>query len=341
MPLMDKQVVLIVDDSPDNLDVLTHVLRAEYKVVASLNGSQALDLATNHIRPDIILLDILMPEMDGFEVCKQLKSNPQTRSIPVIFISASTEIRTEEMGFDVGAIDYISKPFSPSIVRARVKTHLALADQNRALHVKVKQRTGELQQTRLEIIRKLGRAAEYRDNETGMHVIRMSHYSRMLAKEYGGDDEWIETLFNAAPMHDVGKIGIPDQILLKPGKLDAQEWDIMCRHAEIGAEIIGDEDNPLLKMSKEIALCHHEKWDGNGYPRGLAGEEIPIEARIVAIADVFDALTSVRPYKEAWPIEKAVDFILSQSGKHFDPKLIAIFETLIDDFKEIMARYAD
>jgi putative two-component system response regulator len=220
---MDKQLILVVDDTPDNIDVLGSILRSDYDVKAALNGEKALRIANTEPKPDMILLDIMMPGMDGFEVCRRLKADPATSQSPVIFITAKDEVADEERGFALGAVDYITKPISPPIVQARVDTHLALYDQNRELTRQVETRTEELQLTRLKIIQRLGRAAEYRDNETGFHVIRMSHYSRLIAQAYGGNESWIKTLFNAAPMHDVGKIGIPDHILLKPGKLDDEE----------------------------------------------------------------------------------------------------------------------
>lgn len=224
-------------------------------------------------------------------------------------------------------MDYITKPISPSIVRARVKTHLSLVG------------VQELQDTRLEIVRRLGRAAEYKDNETGLHVIRMSHYSRLLGAKVGFSDTDLELILNAAPMHDIGKIGIPDNILLKPGPLTASEWETMCRHPQIGADIIGHHGSPLLEMARVITLCHHEKWDGSGYPGGLKQEEIPLVARVVAVADVFDALTTKRPYKEAWPIERAVDHMHENKGSHFDPDLIPLFDKLLPEFLEIRKQW--
>ncbi len=247
----------------------------------------------------------------------------------------------EKNGFELGAVDYITKPISPAIVKARVRTHLSLQNQNRTLARLVSERTEELQDTRLKVIQRLGRAAEFKDNETGMHVIRMSFISKLIAQAYGGNAEWVDRLFNAAPMHDVGKIGIPDHILLKPGKLDAEEWELMKKHTIFGAEIIGDDQNPLLQMSRTIALTHHERWDGAGYPHGLAEKEIPLAGRIVAIADVFDALTSERPYKKAWTVEDAVDAINQDSGSHFDPSLIKLFNQVLPDIIEIRKKYAD
>ena len=337
----NKQVILVVDDTPENIDVLSGTLRSEYKVKAALNGEKALKLAFTEPHPDLILLDIMMPGMDGYEVCRALKANPRTHKIPVVFITAKSEVADEQKGLEMGAVDYITKPISPPIVKIRVQTHLALSNQNHILEKKVIERTEQLNQTRLEIIRRLGRAAEYKDNETGMHVIRMSHYARLLAEAISDDQQWIDLIFNAAPMHDIGKIGIPDNILLKPGKLDDKEWDIMRKHPEFGANIIGDHNSELMQMAKEIAITHHEKWNGFGYPYKLKGEEIPLSGRIVAIADVFDALTTERPYKKAWTVEDAVNLINEESGKHFDPELVSLFHKVLPEILEIKVMYAE
>jgi len=336
-----KQTVLVVDDTPENIQILNGVLRSHYKIKAAPNGEKALKIAQSASQPDIILLDIMMPKMDGYEVCRELKSNPTTEKIPVIFVTAMAEVEDEKKGLDMGAVDYITKPISPSIVLARVQTHLALYDQTRELEKKVLERTAELNSTRMEIIRRLGRAAEYKDNETGLHVIRMSHYSRLIATHLNANEEWVERLFNAAPMHDIGKIGIPDHHLLKAGNLDNNEWEMMRRHPEFGGEIIGDNDSELLQMAREIAINHHEKWDGSGYPKGLKGEEIPLTARIIAIADVFDALTTERPYKQAWPVENAVSFIDENAGIHFDPDLVAVFHKALSGILVIKEQYAE
>lgn len=337
----DKQTILVVDDTPENIDVLSGVLRPEYKIKAALNGEYALKIATGAPKPDMILLDIMMPGMDGYEVCSQLKANPATARIPVIFVTAKNQEEDEKKGLALGAVDYITKPISPPIVLARVHTHLALYDQNRVLEQKVRERTEELQQTRLEIIRRLGLAAEFKDNETGLHVIRMSHYSRLIAEVVEHGDKWSDLVFNAALMHDIGKIGIPDKVLLKPGKLDDEEWKLMRKHPEFGAAIIGKHSSELMQMSREIALSHHEKWDGSGYPYGLKGEEIPLSGRIVAIADVFDALTTERPYKKAWTVEDAVKLINENSGSHFDPNLVPLFHVVMPEILDIKEQHAE
>ncbi|NOR69510.1 MAG: response regulator [Methylomarinum sp.] len=337
----NKQTVLIVDDTPENIDILVGILKDDYEVFAALNGLAAIKLIQSGKLPDIILLDVMMPKMDGYQVCEILKKDYTTRHIPVIFVTAKVEIADELKGFALGAADYIFKPFSPPVIKAHIKTHLALCNQNRELERKVVQRTVQLNETRLQVVQRLGRAAEYKDNETGMHVLRMSHYSHVLGLAAGMNEEEADLLLNAAPMHDVGKIGIPDRIILKPGKLDADEWVIMKTHCEIGAKIIGDDSCELLEMAKLVALTHHERWDGTGYPKGLNAGEIPRVGRIVAIADVFDALTSKRPYKEAWPIEDAIEMIKKDAGTHFDPYLVSLFINVLPELLKIKERYFD
>ena len=336
-----KQTILIVDDTPQNIDILNNVLNMDYKIRVAINGEKALAISRSDNPPDLILLDVMMPGMDGYQVCEQLKSDYTTRQIPIIFVTAKGEVKDETRGFELGAIDYITKPVSPPIVQARVRTHLALCDQNKMLSDKVRQRTKELDDTRMEIIRRLGLAAEFKDNETGMHVIRMSYYSKLIGSAIGMEKEACENLFNASPMHDLGKIGIPDHILLKPGKLDGDEWTLMKKHAEYGSRIIGEQDSEILQMAGTIAITHHEKWDGSGYPNGLKGEEIPLVGRICAIADVFDALTTERPYKKAWSVEDAVELISNEKGKHFDPELSDTFLSIIPDVLEIKKQYAE
>ena len=323
-----KPTLLLVDDEATNLQVLRQILQDDYRLLYAKDGEKALELAqANPV--ELILLDIMMPAMTGYEVCRKLKAMPQTAAIPVIFVTALADVKDEAEGFDAGAVDYITKPVSPPIVRARVRTHLSLVD------------AAELRRSRLQVIQRLGQAAEYKDNETGMHVIRMSYYARQLALAAGFSEAQAEDLLNAAPMHDVGKIGIPDAILQKPGKLDADEWQVMRSHAEIGAAIIGEHAGGLLKMARTIALTHHEKWDGSGYPNGLKGEEIALEGRIVAIADVFDALTSERPYKRAWTVEEAIATMRRDSGVHFDPELIELFIAHLPAMLEIKAQWKE
>ena len=332
----EPQTILVVDDTPANIDVLSGILRGSYRVQAALNGPKALEIARGARRPALILLDVMMPGMDGHEVLIRLKADPLTASIPVIFVTALADAIDEQKGLELGAVDYLTKPItSQAIVMARIRTHLALHQQNRELIRRVDEQTAELIDTRHEIIRRLGRAAEFRDNETGLHVVRMSNYAHIVAIGHGVEEDWANRLMQAAPMHDVGKIGIPDGILLKQGKLDPVEWQVMRRHPEIGAMIIGEQPTfPLMHMAREIALYHHEKFDGSGYPRGLRSHEIPLEARISTLVDVFDALTTARPYKDAWSIEDTLAFVRANIGKHFDPVLVDVF---LRDFDKIMA----
>lgn len=339
--LTTKPTVLVIDDTPEHIQIISNVLNEEYQVKAAFNGERGLQIALQEPKPDLILLDIVMPEMNGFEVCKRLKSNPLTSAIPVMFLTAQSDDDDEQFGFDIGAVDYITKPISPAILRVRVRSQLLAYSKSRMLAAQVKEKTALLARNQLEIINCLARAGEYKDNETGMHVIRMSHYSRLLAEAIGADEEWCELLFTAAPMHDIGKIGTPDAVLLKPSRLDEDEWEEMQRHVEYGYEILGKHDSPLLNLAREVVIAHHEKWDGSGYPKGISGEQIPLSARIVAIADVFDALTSERPYKRAWSIPEACALLTKESGTHFDPKLVPVFISLIPAIKKIMARYSD
>jgi putative two-component system response regulator len=327
-PADARPLLLLVDDEATNLQVLRHILQDDYRLLFAKDGAKALEMAERE-RPDLILLDVMMPGMTGYEVCQALKVQAHLEAIPVIFVTALADVEDEAHGFAVGAVDYITKPVSPPIVRARVRTHLSLV------------RMDELRQTRLQIVQRLGMAAEYKDNETGLHVIRMSHFSKVLALAAGFSEAAAEELLNAAPMHDVGKIGIPDAVLRKPGKLDEQEWAVMRQHVEIGAQIIGEHASGLLRTAQRIALSHHEKWDGSGYPNGLSGEDIPLEGRIVAIADVFDALTSVRPYKAAWSVEDAVELLNRERGRHFDPHLVELFIQQLPAILEIKERWAE
>ena len=334
-----KATILAVDDNPQNLELLRHLLADEFRVRVATNGQRAIDICRSVPPPDLLLLDVMMPVMDGFDVCRQLKGDPRTRDIPVIFVTAMGEETDERTGLGLGAVDYIAKPISPAITLARVRTHLALADRSRALQRLVEERTHELFSTRQQIIQRLGRAAEYKDNETGDHIMRMSQYCRILATGLGLDAGVVDVLYQASPMHDVGKIGIPDGILLKPGKLDDAEWKVMKRHPELGADIIGEHNDPLLRTARMIALTHHEKWVGSGYPKGLVGEAIPVEGRIVAVADVFDALSSERPYKKAWTVDEVMAFMIAQAGKHFDPAIIALLPNVLSDFRQCSLRY--
>ncbi len=326
-----RETVLVVDDMPENIRIIADLLAADYNVKVAKSGERALEIAAGDARPDLILLDIIMPDMDGYEVLQSLKANPLTHPIPVIFITALMRPEDEERGLQLGAVDYVTKPISPAVVQARVKTHLALYDQSKSLEHKVMERTSELQETQFEIVRQLARAGEFKDNETGLHIVRISKYSKMLGQKIGLNVNATELLAHAAPMHDIGKIGVPDKILLKPGKLDRDEWKVMKRHPQYGVEILGQHKSELLEYAQIIALTHHEKWDGSGYPNRLKGDQIPLLGRIVAVADVFDALTCDRPYKNAWPVDKAIDHIQREGGRHFDPYIVEAFMDIQED----------
>ncbi|NUP99940.1 MAG: response regulator [Armatimonadetes bacterium] len=358
MEQVAKQTVLIVDDVADNLTVLGEVLIDEYRVRVANSGRKALEIARSEAPPDLILLDIMMPDMDGYEVCRQLKMDDRTRRIPVIFVTALDEEEDESRGLLLGAVDYLTKPISAPIVRARAATHLRLYDQERHLSELVEQRTAQLAQSRLDILWRLGRAAELRDEDTGNHIVRVGLYSSLLAEELGLSRDHVERILLASPLHDIGKIGIPDAILLKPGRLDDAEWELMRQHCTMGEVILrepsagmqaylertsqepaADDQNPLVETAAVIAATHHEKWNGKGYPNGLSKQEIPIEGRIVALADVYDALSSHRPYKAAFPELKVLSILEEEAGEHFDPSVYAVFERLIPQFREIRHRF--
>jgi putative two-component system response regulator len=323
-----RPLILAVDDESTNLQLLRQILQERYRLLFAKDGPRAIELAQQE-QPDLILLDVMMPDMTGYDTCRLLKADPNTASIPIIFVTALTDSSDEVDGFDAGAVDFISKPVSPAVVKARVQLHLSLV------------RMDELRATRLQLVQRLGLAAEYKDNETGLHVIRMSHYTRLLGEAVGLDDDDVEDLFIAAPMHDIGKIGIPDNILQKPGRLVAEEWKVMQNHPAIGADIIGNHKSGMLAVAHDVALCHHEKWDGSGYPRQLQGEAIPLAGRIVAVADVFDALTSRRPYKPAWTLDDSLAYLRSQRGVHFQPELVDLFLTRLPAVTEVMDKWAE
>lgn len=341
--------ILIVDDQEMNVRLLEKILEhAGYKNVTCTSDSRKVkDLYLNN-NFDLVLLDIRMPHLDGFEVMEQLNEIEKESYTPVLILTAQNDQDTRLHALKLGAKDFLTKPFDQTEVLLRIQNQLEVRlvhhqqrDLNKILDQRVKERTQELNDTRLEVIRRLGRAAEFRDNETGYHIIRMSRYSQIIALNHGLGEEMAELILNASPMHDIGKIGIPDNILLKPGKLDKEEWSIMKTHAAIGADILSGHDSELMETAKEIAMTHHEKFDGSGYPHGLKGNDIPLTARIVAISDVFDALTSVRPYKEAWPVEKAVAEIHNCSGKHFDPELMEVFDRSLPEILEVRSQYQE
>ena len=354
--------ILIVDDVPENLSVLGELLQPTYRVRAANSGARALQIANSPPPPDLILLDVMMPGMDGYQVLRELRDNATTRDIPVIFVTAMDGTDDEEKGLDLGAVDYITKPIRPAIVLARVRAQLELkrardilSDHNAYLEQEVARRMAENQLIQEVSIHALAHLAETRDPETGNHLRRTQEYVRTLARSLKHhprfshylDERTISQLAQSAPLHDIGKVGIPDHILLKPGKLTPDEWAIMKTHAEIGAEAIAqaiaDSARPVefLQIAQEIARGHHEKWDGSGYPRGLAGDGIPISARLMALADVFDALICARVYKPPMPYEEAYSIIVSGSGTHFDPDVVDAFIREFDTFKRIADNYAE
>ncbi len=357
-----KQVILIVDDTPDNITLLSALLKDKYKIKIATNGLKALHIASIDPSPDLILLDVMMPEMDGYETCRRLKENPQTNQIPVIFLTAKSQVSDEEMGLKLGAVDYISKPVSPPIVLARVATQLNLVrarnllqDQNKNLEGLVKDRTRKLAKMQDAIIMAMASLAETRDNETGNHIRRTQNYVAALARQLKDlprfsselTDENIELLYKSAPLHDIGKVGIPDNILLKPGKLTSEEFEVMKLHTNYGRETILSverylgESNEFLRFAREITYSHQEKWDGSGYPENLCGDAIPISARLMAVADVYDALISRRVYKPAFTHEEAIDIMRKGRGSHFDPDILDVFLKITDEFREIAMRYRE
>lgn len=347
--LLNTSRILIVDDESANLKLLDKMLSGQgYDRLVLVQDPREVLARYGEARPDLILLDINMPHLDGYQVIEQLKSLNDVLLPPIIILTAQLGHEHLIKALAAGVRDFIGKPFDRTELLMRVQNlldaqvaHRMLHDQKAVLEEMVHARTEALNQTRLQVVRRLGRAAEYRDNETGLHIIRMSQISALLAKSLGWSDLDCELMLHASPMHDVGKIGIPDAILLKPGKFEPDEWEVMKTHASIGADILDDDNSDLLRLAREIALNHHEKWDGSGYPNGLSQANIPQSARIVAVADVFDALTSSRPYKKAWTVEDAVAFILDNGGMHFDPEVAAHFENCLPAVLAIRENYME
>lgn len=363
-----KPTVLVIDDIPENLTLMYQLLKDDYKVKGANSGERGLALAET-ANPDLILLDIMMPEIDGYQVCEKLKSNPATSDIPIIFLTAKAERVDEHKGLKLGAVDYITKPINPEIVKARVHTHVSLKvasdilkDKNQVLEQEVERRTTEAlrQKEQLHAIQDVAfyamvSLAETRDNETGNHIKRTQAYIKRLAEQLRKstryvselNDEFIDLLYKSAPLHDIGKIGIPDIILLKEGPLTHDEFQVMKTHTTIGyeaiknAEKVSDQPMKFLTVAKEIAYSHHERWDGQGYPLGLAGEQIPLSARLMAIADVYDALISKRVYKPAFTHLDAVNIILSGKGTQFDPTIIDAFAEITDELDAIAQAYTN
>jgi putative two-component system response regulator len=357
----ELRTILIVDDAPENIAHLSAILKSRYKVKAANGGKRALTVVENG-PPDLILLDVIMPDIDGYDVCRALKKTESTKDIPIIFLTALADQQDEEKGLQLGAVDYILKPINPAIVLARIKTHLqlksatdALKNQNHYLEQEVTRRTAELHAIQDVTIFTLASLAETRDNETGSHIRRTQHYLRVLANYLQSHprfafclaDSDIDLMVKSAPLHDIGKVGIPDSILLKPGRLTPEEFEIMKTHTTLGRDAIVRAEQELgipvdfLVYAKEIAYSHQEKWDGSGYPEGLKGNDIPVSGRLMAIADVYDALISRRVYKEPMSHEQAVDIILQGKGSHFDPDIVDAFIAQAEVCREIAVLYAD
>jgi putative two-component system response regulator len=353
--------ILIVDDTPANLSLLANLLRDRYQIRVANHGQKALDLAFS-APPDLILLDVMMPEIDGYEVIRRLKNDPRTAHIPVIFLTARTSVEDEEHGLSLGAVDFIHKPISPPIVQARIQTQLQLKSwhdflqsQNKWLQQQVEERLQEITKLQDASIWVMVSLAEFRDECTGNHIRRTQEYVRALADELARQpryalslsQEYIDLIVKTAPLHDIGKIAIPDQILLKPEKLTVDEFEIMKTHSRRGDEMLAraarllGEEGAYFEVARQIARCHHEKWDGSGYPDKLAGDAIPLPARLMAVADVYDALTTQRPYKKAMSHAQAIDILEQGSNTHFDPEVIAAFRRIQDRFLGIAATWQD
>jgi len=342
-----QKTILIVDDTETNVETLLELLEDKYDVLATLSGTDALQMLEEE-SVDLILLDIVMPDMDGYEVCKRLKQNAPTRDIPVVFITAKTDEDSIEKAYELGGVDYITKPFRAREVLSRISNHLMLSDQKHILEEMVQEKTkelhdinAELEETQKEVVFTMGAIGEQRSKETGNHVKRVALYSEKLAQYYGLSTKEVKELKEASPMHDIGKVAIPDAILLKPAKFTENEYEKMKEHANLGYEMLKHSQRSLLKAATIVASEHHEKWDGTGYPIGLKGKEIHIYGRITAIADVFDALGSKRVYKEAWSDEKILKLFHEEKGKHFDPDLVDIFLAHTEEFFEIRNNLVD
>ncbi len=336
-----KKTILVVDDEPINIEILTEILEKDYNVKVAINGEMALKVANSAPVPDLILLDIVMPDIKGYDVCKQLKAGIRTADIPVIFVTSLDQDADEAAGFDAGGVDYITKPVNPGVTLRRVATHLALHDQNLALESRVIERTRELRETRLQIIESLGQAAEYHLDDRGLSVVRMRKITEQVALSYGLNTIEAGRIATVVPMHDIGKIGIPHEILRKQGELNADDWKIIKQHPHIGARIIGEHNDNMMLQARSAALTHHEHWDGGGYPEALQGEGIPLLGRITAVADVFSALTTSRPYREAWSLEDAFTHIEERSETQFDPQVVAALLTCRSLITGICQHYAD
>jgi putative two-component system response regulator len=338
-----RPVILVVDDSEDMLALMQKALAGDYEVITAADPGTAIEKAFGEPHPDLILLDVEMPDIDGFEVCRALKGEAATAAIPVIFLTGKTEAQAQVEGLELGAADYITKSGSnAAILKARVRMHLALTDQRAELEHLVKERTEQVERTRTELIRRLARVLEFHETQAaGNRVMRLGHYAKLIAQAAGARAEVVDMMHKAAPLHDIGKIGVPAEILRKAEKLSAPDWERVKRHPELGAEIIGEHEDPLLKLARQLALTHHEHWDGSGYPKGLKGEAIPWAGRVMAVVDTFESMTSTQFYRDALPIERAVGEIERGAGKRFDPKVVEAFKKALPVMQKVRETYAD
>ncbi|HXU42101.1 MAG TPA: HD domain-containing phosphohydrolase [Burkholderiales bacterium] len=337
-----KPVVLAVDDATDLLALMARALAADYEVLTASDAGTAIEKAFAEPRPDLILLDIEMPDVSGFEVCQALKAEAQTAGIPVIFLTGKAEAQAQVEGFELGAVDYVTKPINAAVLRARVRLHLALADRRIELEQMVQERTAQLEKTRTDLIKRLGRAMEMHESAAvGNRVLRVGQYAKLLSQAAGQKPQICEMMQIAAPLFDIGKLGVPAEILRKKEKLSAPDWERVKRHPALGAEIIGEHDDPLLKLARQIALTHHELWDGSGYPQGLKGEAIPWPGRVIAIVDAFESMTTTQFYREPMSVEDAGFEIEKGAGKKYDPKLVDAFKKAAPIMKKVRETYSD
>jgi putative two-component system response regulator len=336
-----RPLILVADDAEDIRNFLGVMLKKNYDVKFAKNSDETLAAADTDPLPDLILLDIEMPVLNGYEVCALLKANPALEHIPVIFVTSRTDPRDEARGLLAGAVDYITKPISAPITMLRVRTQLALADQRRTLEDQIQARTEELQETRLQLIRRLARAMEYREGGLTNRVMRVGHYVQLLAQALGLKNKIAEVLSQAAPLYDIGKLAVPDHVLKKSDKLNSSEWEEIYKHPETGASIIGEHKDPLLEQARIMALTHHERWDGTGYPKQLKGDAIPLAGRIMAVADAFEAMTSTQRHRSPISVAEAGKIVVEESGKQFDPKVVAAFVKAAPNFERVRAHFKD
>ena len=343
MSAAKRPLILVVDDSEDMLALMEKALGAEYEVVTAADPGTAIEKAFGDPRPDLILLDIEMPDIDGFEVCRALKGEPATSAIPVIFLTGKSEAQAQVEGLELGAADYLTKSgANAAVLKARVRMHLALADRQAELERLVRQRTEQLENSRGELIRRLARVLEFHESQAvGNRVMRLGHYAKLIAQASGAKPEVADMMLKAAPLHDIGKLGVPSEILRKREKLSVPDWERVKRHPELGAEIIGEHEEPLLKLARQLALTHHEHYDGTGYPKGLKGEAIPWGGRVMAIVDAFEAMTSTQFHRDPLPVERAVGEIERGAGTKYDPKLVEAFKRALPVMHKVRETYAD